>query len=127
MALQRASLVVECPNSVNRFETSDFGQGHPKGSTAEHTKNRMQVLKWFRLRFPPLPQEQANYWEWSKLRWGKTRQRRFNDSVKGAWGAQFKNKIVALLQRLRDGDINAFSRWMADQFRQYLAHPALRL
>ncbi len=57
VAVQRASSVVECLNSVKIFEISDFRQGHPTGGTAEHTRNRMQVLERLRLRFPPLPQE----------------------------------------------------------------------
>ena len=51
VALQSASTAVECLNSAKSFETSDFGQGHPKGGTAEHKKNRMQVLERLRLRF----------------------------------------------------------------------------
>ena len=110
MALQRASTVMECLNSAKSFETSDFGQGHPKGGTAEHKKNRMQVLERFRLHFPPLPHEQANDWGWFKPRWDKARLDKFHDAVKGAWGAQFKNEIVALLQRLHAGDVQALSR-----------------
>jgi hypothetical protein len=127
VALQKASTVVECLNTVKSFETSDFGQGHPKGGTAEHKKNRMQVLERVRMRFPPLPPEQANDWEWFKPRWDKSRLDKFHVDVKGAWGAQFRNEIVALLQRLRDGDVQALSRWMADQSREYLCMPALRI
>ena len=127
VALQRASTVVECLNSVKSFETSDFGQGHPKGGTAEHKKNRMQVLERLRLRFPPLPPEQANDWEWFKPRWDKARQDKFHVSVKGAWAAQFRNEIVRLLEGLRDGDVQALSRWMADQSRDFLCMPALRV
>ena len=127
VALQRASTVVECLNSVKSFETSDFGQGHAKGGTAEHKKNRMQVLERLRLRFPPLPPEQANDWEWFKPRWDKTRLAKLHPSVMGAWGSQFRNEVVALLQRLRDGDVQALSRWMADQSRDFLCMPALRV
>jgi hypothetical protein len=127
VALQKASTVVECLNTVKSFETSDFGQGHPKGGTAEHKKNRMQVLERVRMRFPPLPPEQANDWEWFKPRWDKSRLDKFHVDVKGAWGAQFRIEIVALLQRLRDGDVQALSRWMADQSREYLCMPALRI
>ena len=127
VALQRASTVVECLNSVKRFESSDFGQGHAKGGTAEHKKNRMQVLERLRLRFPPLPPEQANDWGWFKSRWDKSRLAKFHNDVKGGGGAQFRNEIVALLQRLRDGDVQALSRWMADQSRDFLCMPALRV
>ena len=97
VALQRASTVVEYLNAVKSFETSDLGQGPPKGGTAEHRKNRMQVLERFRLRFRPLPSEQANDWEWFKSRWDKARQDKLHDAVKGELGTQFKNKIVAFL------------------------------
>jgi hypothetical protein len=127
VALQRASTVMECMTSLKNFETADFGQGHPKGGTAEHKKNRMQVLERLRLRFPPLPPDQANDWEWFKPRWDKTRLAKLHPAVMGAWGAQFRNEVLALLQRLRDGDVQALSRWMADQSRDHLCLPALRV
>ncbi len=93
----------------------------------EHIRNRLQVLERLRLRFPPLPPEQANDWEWFQPRWDKARQARFHESVKGEWGSQFHNEIVALLQRLRDGGANALRRWMAEQSREHLCMAALRL
>ena len=69
----------------------------------------MQVLERLRLRFPPLPPEQAKGSEWFKSRLDKSRLAKFHDFVKGAWGAQFRNEVVALLQRLRDGDVQALS------------------
>ena len=110
VALQRASTVVECLTSLKSFETADFGQGHPKGGTVEHKKNRMQVAERLRLRLPPLPPDQAHDWEWFKPRWDKTRLAKLHPSVMGAWGAHFRNKVVALLQGLRDGDAQALSR-----------------
>ena len=55
LALQRASTVVECLEAVKTFDAADLGQGHAKGGSAEHVRNRMQVLERLRIRFPPLP------------------------------------------------------------------------
>ena len=112
---------------MKSFETSDFGQGHAKGGTAEHKKNRMQVLERLHLRFPPLPPEQAHGWKWSKPQWDKSRLAKFHDAVKGASGAQFKNEVGALSQRLHVGDVQALSGWMADQSRDFLCLSALRV
>jgi flavin-binding protein dodecin len=125
LALQRASTVVECLDAVKKFETGDLGQGHVSGGTKEHFKNRMQVLERLRRRFPPLPAEQQNDWEWFLPRWDKARLAHMHHLNRNAWGSQFKNEVLAILQSLREGDTLALSRWMAVQSRNFLCIPAL--
>ncbi len=127
VALQKASSVPERVNAVKSFETSDLGQGHPRGGTAEHTRNRSKVSERLRLRFPPLPSEQGNDWECFKPGWDKARHGRFHVDGTGAWGSQFRNEVLVLSERLQAGDVKALSRWMADQCREYLGAPALRV
>ena len=125
VALQKASTVVECLDAVKKFETGDLGQGHLTGGTAEHRRTRMQVLERLRRRFPPLPAEQQNDWEWFKSRWDKARLLRLHALNRGGWGSLFRDEMLVLLRRLREGESAALSRWMATQSRQYLAMPAL--
>jgi hypothetical protein len=126
-ALQKATTVVECLDAVKKFETSDLGQGHVTGGTKENFKHRMQVLERLRRRFPPLPAEQQNDWEWFTPRWDRARLARLHHLNKNAWGSQFKNEVLVILQSLRDGDELALSRWMAVQSREFLCIPALRV
>ena len=62
--LQRASTVVESLTALKCFEIADLGQGHAAGGTAEHIRNRMNVLDRIKQRSAPLPPEQANDWDW---------------------------------------------------------------
>ncbi len=87
----------------------------------------MQVLERLRRRFPPFPAEQQNDWEWFKPRWDKARLSRLHALNRIAWGALFKDEVLGILRRLREGDTAALSRWMAVQSREYLCMPALRV
>ena len=42
--LLKASTAVECMNALRSFEVTDLGNGHVAGGTAEHVRNRMNVL-----------------------------------------------------------------------------------
>ena len=42
-----------------------------------------------------------------------------------ARGSAFRNEMIQLLQRLKEGKSDALTRWMAHQSRRYLAMPAL--
>ena len=71
--LQRASTVVESLTALKCFEIADLGQGHAAGGTAEHIRNRMNVLDRIKQRSAPLPPEQANDWDWFRKKWDKSR------------------------------------------------------
>ena len=51
-------------SNLRCFEIADLGQGHPAGGSAEHIRDRMNVLERIKQRSAPLPPEQANDWEW---------------------------------------------------------------
>jgi hypothetical protein len=125
VALQKASTVVECLDAVKKYETEDLGQGHLTGGTAAHRANRMQVLERIRRKFPPLPFEQQNDWEWFKVRWDKHRLLRMHHLNRNAWGSEFRNEMLELLKQLKDGKSDALQNWMAKQSRLHLAMPAL--
>ena len=125
--LLKASTAVECMNALRSFEVTDLGNGHVAGGTAEHVRNRMNVLDRLRLRFPLLDPEQQNDWEWFKQRWDHARINRMDPKVRDSWGHNFKEMALRLLRQLRDGDTNALSRWMDNECRQYLAGPSLRV
>ena len=127
MALQRASTVVECLQAVKTFDAGDLGQGHQKGGSAEHVRNRMQVLDRLRIRFPPLPATQQNDWDWFKANWTKARVAILPDANKGSFGSTFRNIAENLLTALRNGDSAALSKWMAAESRTFLNIPTLRL
>ena len=127
MALQKAATVTECLNAMKSFETQDLGQGHPQGGTAEHHRNRMQVLDRIRLRGSPLPAEQANDWRWFIKNWDQARIRSLHERVRGSWGATFKDIATDLLNRIRSGEHDALSKWMAAEGRRHLGVPALRV
>jgi hypothetical protein len=125
--LLKASTAVECMNALRSFEVTDLGNGHAAGGTAEHARNRMNVLDRLRLRFPPLTPEQQNDWEWFKKRWDHARINRMDAKVRDSWGHNFKEMALRLLRQLRDGDTNALSRWMDNECNEYLAGPSLRV
>jgi hypothetical protein len=95
------------------------------GGTAAHRANRMQVLERLRRRFPPLPAEQQNDWEWFKTRWDKARLLGLHALNRNAWGSLFRDEMLKILKRLQEGDTAALSRWMAAESRRHLAMPAL--
>ena len=125
--LLKASTAVECMNALRSFEVTDLGNGHVAGGTAEHVRNRMNVLERLRLRFPPLSPQQQNDWEWFKKRWDQARINRMDPKVRASWGHVFKEMVLRLLRQLQNGDGNALSTWMDNECRQYLAGPALRV
>ncbi len=125
--LQQASTVVECLGALRSFETSDLGQGHRGGGSAEHIRNRMNVLDRIRIRSPPLPPEQANDWHWFQRHWDKARIEQLHPDRRDAWGAMFKNIALDLLERIRGGEHDALSKWMARESREIMQVPALRM
>jgi hypothetical protein len=127
LALHNARSVVECLDATKAFETRDLGQGHPRGGAAEHFQNRMQVLERIRLRGAPLPPHQANDWEWFKKNWDHARIAELHPAVRDSWGSTFKNIALDLLARIRNGEHDALSKWMASEGRQHLGVPALRV
>jgi len=127
LALHNASTVYESMAAVKSFDAGDLGQGHEKGGTAEHTRNRMNVLERIRLRGAPLPPEQQNDWEWFKRNWDAARLRFMEPSRRASWGSQFKNIAQEILQKIADGETDALSKFFAHQARQYLAMPSLRV
>ena len=42
------------------------------------------------------------------------------------WGHTFKNIAISLLTRIKNGEHDTLSRWMAQECRDYLCMPALR-
>ncbi len=126
-ALQRATSVVECFNTVKSFDAADFGQGHPRGGTREHKRTRMEVLERLRSRSAPLPAELANDWEWFKVNWDDARLRRLHHSRRDAWGSIFRDIILGLLDKTKKGEPNVLAKWMAEECREYLAMPILRI
>ncbi len=86
----------------------------------------MNVLERIKQRAVPLPPEQANDWEWFKKHWDKCCVERLPRERRPVWGHTFKNIAVHLLTRLKDGEHDALSRWMAQECRERLSLPALR-
>jgi uncharacterized MnhB-related membrane protein len=127
VALQRATTVVECFNAVKSFDAADFGQGHPRGGTRDHKRARMQVLERLRSRSAPLPAELANDWEWFKVNWDDARLRRLHSSRRDAWGSIFRDIILELLDKTKKGEPDVLAKWMAQECREYLAMPVLRI
>ena len=125
--LLKASTTVECMNALRSFEVTDFGHGHPAGGTAEHIRNRMNVLDRLRLRFPPLSPEQQNDWEWFKKRWDKARISKLEPTFRLVFGHTFKEMVLRLLRQLQDGDTLALSRWMDSECLHHLQMPAVRV
>ena len=127
LALQRAGTIAECINALKSFTTADLGHTHPRGGTAKHIEARMEVLERLRRRGSPLPAEQANDWEWFKRRWDAARLTRLGDKHRCTWGATFHGIAMGLMDRIRGGELDAVSRWMAAEAKEYLAIPTLRL
>ena len=124
--LQRASTVVESLTALKCFEIADLGQGHAAGGTAEHIRNRMNVLDRIKQRSAPLPPEQANDWDWFRKKWDKSRVELLPKERRLVWGHTFKNIAISLLTKIQNGEHDTLSRWMAQECRDYLCMPALR-
>ena len=71
LELQRASTVAECLTALKSYELQDLGQGHLAGGSAEHVKNRMNVLDRIKQKAAPLPPELANDWGRFKKHWDR--------------------------------------------------------
>ncbi len=127
LALHKASTVVEAFNALKSFDAKDFGQGHPKGGTAEHRRARMQVLERLRAKSAPLPADLANDWEWFKTHWDVARLDRLHHSRRDAWGSIFRDIVLAVLDRTKKGEHNALAKWMVQECREYLVMPVLRI
>ena len=126
LAVQNASTVAESLTVLRSFETADLGHGHPRGGTADHIRNRMNVLDRVRARAAPLPIEQHNDWQWFKKRWDKTRLELLPPAHRPVWAVTFKDIAVRLLNEISNGDYNALSRWMAEESRLHFGAAALR-
>ena len=86
----------------------------------------MNVLERIKQRSAPLPPEQANDWDWFRKKWDKSRVEQLPKERRLVWGHTFKNIALHLLTRLKDGEHDTLSRWMAQECRDYLCMPALR-
>ena len=126
MALHRASTLVESMNALKSFDTKDLGHTHRRGGTAEHVRTRMQVMDRIKARGAPLPPEQANDWEWFKRKWDSARIGALHEKRRDSWGATFKDIMRELLREMKNGRMDAVSRWMALESRAYLLMPSLR-
>ena len=124
--LQSASTVAESMTVLRSFETADLGHGHPGGGSADHIRNRMNVLDRVRARAAPLPPEQHNDWQWFRKRCDKTRVGLLPPAHRPVWAVTFKDIALRLLEKMENGDHNAVSRWMAEESRIHLGAAALR-
>jgi hypothetical protein len=120
LELQRASTVAESLTALRSFEIADLGQGHAAGGSAEHIRNKMNVLDRIKQRAAPLPPDQANDWEWFRERWDKNSVERLPKERRPVWGFTFKNIAVHLLTKIKNGENDALSRWMAQECREHL-------
>ena len=127
LALHRASTIAETMSSLKSYETADLGQGHPRGGTAEHVRNRMHVLDRLKLRAAPLLPEQQNDWAWFKANWDRARLQRLPENRRDSWGSQFKDMVLEILDHIGQGRHDALSRWMSHQSREFLGVAALRI
>ena len=76
----------ECQSAVKSFCPSSLGEGHARGGTAAHVKNRMEVLDRVARECGALSPEQTNDWKWFKEAWDQNRA----DALGPAWGLIFR-------------------------------------
>ena len=126
LELLRASTVVECQRALKSWEVQDLGQGNAEGGSRAHVKNRMAILERLRCRAKPLPPDLENDWHWFIRQWDIARVRRMRDLHKLGWGAQFRDIVRDLLDKMKT-DSDALSSWMRRERQLYLRAPALRL
>ena len=63
--------------------------------------------------------------EAKRARWTVKQLQGMHHLSRNAWGSEFRNEMLELLKRLKDGKSDALQHWMAKQSRLYLAMPAL--
>ena len=88
---------------------------------------RQEILERLRLRAAPLPADLANDWSWFVSHWDKFRCDGLPLALKATWGFQFREIVLGLLRRIRDGEPNVLATWMREEIRLFLPVPALRL
>jgi hypothetical protein len=59
-------------------------------------------------------------------KWDKSRVELLPKEKREVWGHTFKNIAISLLTRIKNGEHDTLSRWMAQECRDYLCMPALR-
>ena len=63
--------------------------------------------------------------EAKRARWTVKQLQGMHHLSRNAWGSEFRNEMLELLKRLKDGKSDALQHWMAKQSRLYLAMPTL--
>ena len=126
LKLLKASTVVECEKALKSWDTEDLGQGHERGGSRQHVKNRMAILERLRTRSKPLPPDLANDWHWFLKQWDAARLRHMPPRQRNAWGSQFRDIVRNLLARLKHDD-DALATWIRAERSHHLCEPALRL
>ena len=86
----------------------------------------MNGLERIKQRGAPLPPEQANDRDGFKKHWDKSWVEGLSKERRLIWGHTFKGIAVQLLTKLKNGEHDALSRWMAQECRERLSMPALR-
>ena len=102
--------------SPKPYSPEMLGQGKKGGGTKDHRQNRWETLERVR-RLAYLTPEQIGQWEFFKTEWDSAQANEHGME----WGKIFAESIQAVLYKLLEGDTNAFSQWVKDEWDRVLS------
>ena len=121
--LREASDAVAAENALRTFSLADLGKGHRSGGTAEHRRNRKDILHRVAQR-GQFTAQQRNDWAWFAKEWDNAQAEEHGPER----GEKFAGVMQALLNDLAEGATGAVGVFMANETRRVLSHlPVVRL
>lgn len=121
--LREATDAVAAQEALRTFSLADLGKGHPKGGTAEHRRNRKDILHRISQR-GQLTSQQRNDWSWFTKEWDNA----LADQHGAGWGEKFAGITQGLLNQLEGGAVDAVAVFMANETKRVLSQvPIVRL
>ena len=105
--------------SAKYFSGEMLGGGHPKGGVAKHRSSRFNFLERVKCAAPALLAELEVNWEMFRTRFDIHMAATHGPS----WGPRFREIMLQVIIAFREGDAQAFHRWVRNHYRKRLAHP----
>ena len=100
--------------ALKYFDPAMLGQGQPNGGTAHHLKQRMEYMNRVKGSYPALTALHENNWPEFQKRLDQLNCR--DIGIEGnAYGAWLANQMKTLINKLQEGHVSAFDKWIDAQ------------
>ena len=108
--IKRIEAVVAAMSSEKVYSPEMLGQGKRKGGRKEHKDNRYDTLERVR-RIGKLNADQCGQWDFFKTHWDRAQANVHGEN----WGKVFAEMIQGVLQRLLEGESDAFALFVKNE------------